>query len=44
MKAYGGHKSMFERLPQSLSTLCFEIGALTASEAQWLARMDSKPS
>lgn len=43
MKAYGGHKSVFEWLPQSLSTLCFETGALTASGAHWLARMTGKP-
>lgn len=43
MMAYGGHKSMSESLPQSLSTLCFEAGALTVSGAQWLARMASKP-
>lgn len=41
-KAYGGHKSMFEWLPQSLSTLCFETGALTASGAPWLVRMASQ--
>ena len=43
MKAYGGHKSMSAWLPQSLSTLCFEAGVPTASGAQWLARMASKP-
>lgn len=43
MRAYGGHKSMFEWLPQSLSTSCFEAGVLTASGAQWLAGMISKP-